>query len=100
MLQNGIGDAWAADNLTVLAIPLVMNDLEVNIKNLGSADFLAIGVQKGNVNLLSFLNNEMIKLSKEGFFKSAYDNTLEPFYKGTAEKKYFLLDDIYSRFAK
>ena len=90
MLKNGTGDGWAADNLTVLAMPLIMDGLE----------FLAIGVQKGNSDFLKFLNQEMIKLSTQDFFKSAYDNTLQPFYKGTADKKYFLLDDIYSVFSK
>ena len=39
---------------------------------------------------------KLIKLSKEGFFKEAYDNTFEPFYKGTVKRKYFLLDDLYN----
>ena len=100
MVKNGTGDGWAADNLTVLAMPLIMDGLEVKIQNLGTADFLAIGVQKGNSDFLKFLNQEMIKLSTQDFFKSVYDNTLQPFYKGTADKKYFLLDDIYSVFSK
>lgn len=100
MVKNGTGDGWAADNLTVLAMPLIMDGLEVKIQSLGTADFLAIGVQKGNSDFLKFLNQEMIKLSTQDFFKSAYDNTLQPFYKGTADKKYFLLDDIYSVFSK
>nr|WP_314441922.1 hypothetical protein [uncultured Campylobacter sp.] len=52
-------------------------------------------MQKGNKELLDFINAELVKLSKEGFFKKAYQNTFEPFYRGTADKKYFLLDGIY-----
>ncbi|RKV98531.1 MAG: amino acid ABC transporter substrate-binding protein, partial [Campylobacter sp.] len=53
-------------------------------------------VQKGNQSLLDFINADLIKLSKEGFFKKAYEDTFEPFYRGTADKKYFLLDGIYN----
>lgn len=87
---------FANDNLIVLAYPVVDKSVEVNIKNIGRTDFLGIGVQKGNKELLNFLNDELIKLSKEGFFKNSFDNFINPFYKGMAEKKYFLLDDIYS----
>lgn len=57
-----------------------------------------MAVQKGNAELLEVLNNAMIRLSKEEFFKKAFSDTLDPFYKGTAEEKYFLLDDIYNIF--
>ncbi len=95
-LKAGQGDGYADDNLVVLAYPVLDKKVEVNIKNLGTSDFLAIGVKKGNSELLDFLNGELIKLSKEGFFKNSFDNFIEPYYKGTAEKKYFLLDDLYS----
>ena len=98
MLKLGEGDAYAADNIVALTFPVIDQDLEVNIKNLGSADFLAIGVQKGNSELLNFLNLQLINLSKEGFFKKAFEETLDVYFKGTAEKKYFLLDDVYSIF--
>lgn len=72
--------------------------VEVNISNLGSSDFLGIAVQKGNKELLDVLNKELISLSKEGFFRNTFRDMIDPFYKGTAEEKYFLLDDIYSIF--
>ena len=95
-LKAGQGAAYADDNLVVLAYPVLDKKVEVNIKNLGTSDFLAIGVQKGNAELLDFLNEELIKLSKEGFFKKIFNESIEPYYKGTAERKYFLLDDLYS----
>ena len=55
-------------------------------------------MQKGNTDLAEAVNQALISLSKEGFFKKAYNDTFEPFYKGTVDKKYFLLDDIYSFF--
>ncbi len=97
-LKDGEGDAMVDDNLVVLAFAVLDSDFEVNIKNLGKADFLGIGVAKNNSQLKKYLDQELIKMSKEGFFKEAFDNYLNVFYKGTAEKKYFLLDDIYSFF--
>ena len=94
-LKAGQGAAYADDNLVVLGYPVLDKKVEVNIKNLGASDFLAIGVQKGNAELLNFLNEELIKLSKEGFFKKIFNESVEPYYKGTAERKYFLLDDLY-----
>lgn len=95
MLKQRKGFAFADDNLVVMAYPVVDSDTEVVLKTLGQTSFLGIGVKKGNSTLLEFLNNEIIKLSKEEFFKKAYEDTFVPFYKGAAEKKYFLLDDLY-----
>ena len=96
MLKNGEGDAFGHDNVVVMSYPVIDHSVEVNIKNLGTTDFLAIGVRKNNRDLLNFLNNEMIKLSKEGFFKKLFDEDIVTFYKGAAEKKYFLLEDLYN----
>ena len=46
--------------------------------------------------MLSFLNQEMIRLAKEGYFKKLFDEDIVPFYKEGAEKKYFLLEDLYN----
>ena len=98
MLKDGMGDAYANDNLIVLAYPVVDRTMEVNIKNLGNSDFLGIGVSKGNKELLNFVNDTLVKLSKDGFFRKTFKETIDPFYKGTAEQKYFLLEDIYKIF--
>ncbi|PSM53094.1 amino acid ABC transporter, periplasmic cysteine-binding protein [Campylobacter blaseri] len=98
MLKNNEGDGFATDNLIVLSYPILDRSVEVNIKNVGDTDFLGIGVQKGNKELLDIINQTLIDLSKHQFFKDAFDNEINPFYKGTAEKKYFLLDDIYRIF--
>jgi ABC transporter, substrate-binding protein, family 3 len=95
-LKSGAGDAWAADNLVVLSYATTDETMEVNIQNLGRTDFLAIGVSKGNKELLEAINNALFNLNKSGFFENAYKTKFEPFYKGKAEKKYFLLDGIYN----
>lgn len=96
MLKNDEGDAFGHDNVVVMAYPVIDHSVEVKIKNIGKTDFLAIGVKKGNTDMFNFLNNEMIKLSKEGFFKKIFDEDIVPFYKESAEKKYFLLEDLYN----
>ena len=97
-LKSGKGDGYGDDNLLVFAYAVVDRKVEVNIKNLGSTDFLAIAVQKGNTELLNAVNAGLIELSKKGFFTKIFDESIEPFYKGTIDKKYFLLDDLYSLF--
>lgn len=96
MLKDGDVDAYATDNLIAMAYPVVDSEVEVPLKTLGKPDFMGIGVQKGNKELLDFVNAELIKLSKEGFFEKAYEGTFNPFYHGAADKRYFLLDGIYS----
>ena len=97
-LKTGEIDGYVNNNLFVYAYPILDDSVEVPLGNLGNTVFLAIAVQKGNESLLNFINQELINLSKEGFFKEAYNNTFEPFYKGTVNKKSFLLDDLYSAF--
>ena len=84
--------------MVVLGYSVVDRKVEVNIKYLGTTDFLAIAVQKGNDDLLNTLNDGLVKLSKNGFFKKIFNDSIDPFYKGKAEKKYFLLDDLYKMF--
>ena len=97
-LKSGRGSGYADDNMVVLGYSVVDRKVEVNIKNLGTSDFLAIAVQKGNNDLLNALNDGLVKLSKNGFFKKIFNDSIDPFYKGKAEKKYFLLDDLYKMF--
>ncbi|WP_299188231.1 transporter substrate-binding domain-containing protein [uncultured Campylobacter sp.] len=97
-LKAGEGAAYADDNLVVLAYAVVDRKVEANIINLGTSDFLAIAVQKGNDDLLDAINSGLVNLSKSGFFKKIFNETIDPYYKGTAERKYFLLDDLYKMF--
>jgi len=97
-LKSGHGSGYADDNMVVLGYSVVDRKVEVNIKNLGTSEFLAIAVQKGNNDLLNALNDGLVKLSKNGFFKRIFNDSIDPFYKGKAEKKYFLLDDLYKMF--
>lgn len=97
-LTNGEGDAYLHTNILVAYIPLLDPDFEMSIKIVGNIDFIAAAAKKDNKDLIKFVNKSILELSKEGFFKQAYESTLLPFYKGTLDKKFLLLDDIYNAF--
>lgn len=99
-LQNDEADGYFHTVFAIANIPIINSEFEITNKAIGSGDFLAVGIKKGNSELLQVVNNTIFQLSKEGFFKQAYDLTFNTHYKGTLEKKYFLLDDIYNFFVE
>ncbi|WP_061592230.1 cysteine ABC transporter substrate-binding protein [Streptococcus sanguinis] len=84
-LLDGRGDAFSTDNTEVLAWALENKGFEVGITSLGNPDTIAPAVQKGNTELLNYINDEIKKLGKENFFHKAYEETLHPTY-GEAAK--------------
>ncbi len=100
MLKSGKGDGFATDNTVLLVFVLLDHSVELGVKSYGKSDFIGVGVQKGNKELLKFIDVQILNLSKEGFFKKAFNDELNPFYKGMADKKYFLLDDLYKMLDK
>lgn len=84
-LLDGRGDAFSTDNTEVLAWALENKGFEVGITSLGDPDTIAPAVQKGNTELLNYINDEIKKLGKENFFHKAYEETLHPTY-GEAAK--------------
>lgn len=99
-LREDKADAYIDDNLVVMAYGIVNRDFLVpkNMRNLGFSSYLGVAVEKGNKELLDAVNTQMIKLSKEGFFRKVFNETFAPFYKNEVEAKYFLLEDIYKIF--
>ena len=79
-LLDGRGDALSTDNTEVLAWALENEGFKVGIESLGNVDTIAAAVQKGNQDLLDWINNEIVELGKEDFFHSAYEETLAPVY--------------------
>lgn len=79
-LLDGRGDAFSTDNTEVLAWALQNPGFSVGIETLGSLDTIAPAVQKGNTELLNWLNNEIKALADEQFFHAAYQETLAPVY--------------------
>lgn len=79
-LLDGRGDAFSTDNTEVLAWALQNKGFTVGIESLGDLDTIAPAVQKGNTELLNWLNEEIKTLGKENFFHKDYEETLAPVY--------------------
>ena len=84
-LLDGRGDAFSTDNTEVLAWAKSNPGFTVGINSLGDVDTIAVAVQKGNTDLLDWINNEIKELGKENFFHEAYKATLEPIYGDSAD---------------
>ena len=72
--------AFSTDNTEVLAWALKNPGFKVGITSLGDIDTIAPAVQKGNKELLNYINDEIKKLGKENFFHKNYEITLAPVY--------------------
>lgn len=83
-LLDGRGDALSTDNTEVLAWALENKGYEVGITSLGDTDTIAPAVQKGNTELLDWINDEIMTLGEENFFHKDYEETLEPVYGDAA----------------
>lgn len=84
-LLDGRGDAFSTDNTEVLAWAIENKGYTVGIETLGSLDTIAPAVQKGNTELLNWLNDETKKLGEEKFFHADYEETLAPVYGDAAD---------------
>ncbi|MFU0826183.1 MAG: ABC transporter substrate-binding protein [Lachnoclostridium sp.] len=84
-LLDGRGDAFSTDNTEVLAWALENKGFTVGIESLGNLDAIAPAVQKGNTELLNWLNDEIVKLGEENFFHKDYEETLAPVYGDAAD---------------
>ncbi len=58
-LLDGRGDAFSTDNTEVLAWALENKGFEVGITSLSNPDTIAAAVQKGNQELLDFINKDI-----------------------------------------
>lgn len=79
-LLDGRGDAFSTDNTEVLAWVKQNKGFVVGVESLGDIDTIAPAVQKGNTELLNWLNDEIKTLAKEKFFHKDFDETLKSVY--------------------
>ncbi|WP_428885922.1 cysteine ABC transporter substrate-binding protein [Bifidobacterium dentium] len=79
-LLDGRGDAFSTDNTEVLAWAKSNKGFKVGITKLGDEDTIAPAVQKGNKELLDWINEEIDKLGDGNFFHKDYEETLKPVY--------------------
>lgn len=76
-LVDGRGDALAHDNTLLFAWSFENPGFKIVDGNIGSQDTIAPAVNKDDKDLLEWLNNEVKTLTKDGFFKEAYDAELK-----------------------
>lgn len=79
-LLDGRGDVWVTDNTEALAWAKNYDEFETTITSFGGEDTIAPAVQKGNSDLLNWINDELTSLGQEQFFHQAYEKTLAPVY--------------------
>lgn len=79
-LLDGRGDAFSTDNTEVLAWAKQNKGFVVGVESLGDIYTIAPAVQKGNTELLNWLNDEIKTLAKEKFFHKDFDETLKSVY--------------------
>lgn len=79
-LKSHRGVALAHDNTLLFAWAKLNAPFMVGIDILGDEEVIAPAIKKGNKDLLDWLDQEIDKLTKEGFMQEAYDMTLKPMY--------------------
>ena len=68
------------DNTEALAWSNQNEGFTTGIESIGNIDTIAPAVQKGNTELLNWINDEIKSLADEEFFLNDYKKTLEPVY--------------------
>ncbi len=79
-LKDGRGDALAHDNTLIFAWVVENTGFITGINELGNQDYIAPAVQKGDTELLNWVNDELKKLGEENFMHANYEATLKPVY--------------------
>lgn len=92
-LKDHRGAALAHDNTLLFAWANENPDYTVGVSSLGDIDTIAPAVKKGNTELLNWLNDEIDKLNKEGFFYKDFDATLKPAYGNTVKADDVVITD-------
>lgn len=91
-LLDGRGDAFSTDNTEVLAWARQNKGFSVGVESLGNTDTIAPAVQKGNTELLTWINNEIESLADEQFFHADYDATLKSVYGDSVDPENLVVE--------
>ncbi len=91
-LLDGRGDAFSTDNTEVLAWALQNPGFTVGVESVGSADSIAPAVQKGNTDLLNWINDEIKGLADEEFFHKDFEETLAPVYGDSVDAENLVVE--------
>ena len=91
-LRDGRGVALAHDNTLIFAWIKENPGFTVGIPFLGNLDTIAPAVKKGNTELLTWVNDEIITLGQENFFHQNYEATLRPAYGDTIDPETVVIE--------
>ena len=91
-LLDGRGDAFATDNTEALAWSNQNEGFSTTIESIGDIDSIAPAVQKGNTDLLNWINDEIKGLADEQFFHTDYQETLLPVYGDTIDPENLVVE--------
>ena len=91
-LLDGRGDAFATDNTEALAWSAKNEGFSTTIESIGNIDTIAPAVQKGNTELLEWLNDEIKTLGEEQFFHKNFEETLLPVYGNTIDPENLVVE--------
>lgn len=91
-LLDGRGDAFSTDNTEVLAWAIQNQGFTVGVESLGNLDSIAPAVQKGNTDLLNWINDEIKALADEQFFHADYEATLKPVYGDSVDPENLVVE--------
>ena len=86
-LRDGRGVALSHDNTLLFAWVRENPGFVTGIDLLGPLDVIAPAVKKGNNDLFAWVNEEITKLTGEGFFEKDYEATLLPVYGDSVDPK-------------
>lgn len=91
-LLDGRGDAFATDNTEALAWSNQNKGFTTGIESIGNIDTIAPAVQKGNTELLNWINDEIKSLADEEFFLNDYKKTLLPVYGDSVDPEEIVVE--------
>lgn len=91
-LLDGRGDAFSTDNTEVLAWAIQNEGFSVGVESLGNIDTIAPAVQKGNTELLNWINDEIESLADEQFFHADYEATLKEVYGDSVDPENLVVE--------
>ena len=91
-LLDGRGDAFATDNTEAIAWSNQNEGFSTTIESIGNIDSIAPAVQKGNTELLNWINEEIKSLANEQFFHAAYEATLRPVYGDSVDPENLVVE--------
>ncbi|MDR1084293.1 MAG: transporter substrate-binding domain-containing protein [Deltaproteobacteria bacterium] len=91
-LKDGQGAALAHDYINLLVWAAGNSDFAVSQELPDSRQNIAPAVKKGQTELLNWLNDEIVTLTKAKFFEEAYLATLAPVLGAKADPKNILVD--------